>query len=58
MKAVVSNLFWYGDFAGHELSYPEINVIGLYYSESLDCKFYIDTDTGEIIQVIIDSEEI
>ena len=58
MQAFVNDLHWWSDWNGYEVGFPECNVVGLYHSEKLDCDFYIDVETNEILQVFKDSEEI
>lgn len=58
MRAFASNLHWWSDWNGYEVGFPEVNIVGLYHSEKLECDFYIDVETGEILHVFMDCEEL
>lgn len=58
MDGIIKNLHWYSDWNGDEVGYPEVLVVGFYYSEALDCHFYVNTETMEIIEImIVDPDE-
>lgn len=52
MKGIIRNLHWQSDWNGDEVSYPEILVVGLYTSHELGCDFYINTETGDVLEVM------
>lgn len=53
MNANIRDLHWYSDWNGDEVGYPAVNVVGLYGSERLGADFYVDTETGEVLAVML-----
>ena len=52
MNAIIRNLHWRSDWNGDEVGYPDVLVVGLYTSYALGCDFYIDTETGDVLEVL------
>lgn len=52
MNATIRNLHWQSDWSGYEVGYPVIPVVGLYTSHELGYDFYIDMETGGVLEVI------
>jgi hypothetical protein len=48
---------WQSDFAGHEVGYPEIEIVGIYSLQAADgtYTFMIDTENSRVLS--IDKEE-
>lgn len=58
MKAPwISDLTWCSDWDGLDVGYDDVLVVGLYYSEHLGAHLYIDTETGELLEILMDEEE-
>lgn len=57
MQVFIDDLVWSSDWNGYEVGYPGVEVVGLYVSDSLECDFYIDASTGEILDVFKEQEE-
>jgi hypothetical protein len=57
MMATISDLHWYSDWNGDEVGFPEVPVVGLYYSPSLNVDVYLNTDDGEVLRVFGRDEE-
>lgn len=54
MDGIIKDLHWYSDWNGYEVGYDEILVVGLYRSERLSCDMYINTENGEVLEIIPD----
>ena len=52
MQAYIDNLHWQSDWNGYEVGFPEYNVVGLYSSPILGCDFYVDAETGRVLEVM------
>lgn len=52
MNAVISGLQWQSDWIGDEVGFASIEVVGLYTSDNLNCSFYLNTENGEVLEVI------
>lgn len=52
MVGKITNLRWSSDWDGEDVGYPDILDVGLYESYDLGCMLYLDTETGEIIDVM------
>ena len=51
-------VYWQSDWNGYEVGYPEVPVVGLYTSvEYPEMSFYVDTENGIILEVMIEGEE-
>lgn len=56
MKAYISRLHWQSDWNGDEVGYPDLNVVGLYTSDTLSVDVYLDTETGEVLEIMSHEE--
>lgn len=52
MQAKISELHWYSDWNGYEVGFDDVLVVGLYGSEKLDCDFYINVESSEVLRVL------
>lgn len=57
MNATISNLHWYSDWNGDEVGYPDIPVVGLYYSDTLNVSIYLNTETTEVLEIWTEVDE-
>lgn len=53
MTAFIQGLRWVGDCSGYDVGHPNVPVIGLYTRDDLGADFYIDTETNEVLDVLI-----
>lgn len=44
-------LMWSSDWNGDEVGYPEIEVVGLYADPGDKYMYYVNSDTGEVLDV-------
>jgi hypothetical protein len=51
MEGIIKNLHWSSDWDGHEVGFPEVNVVGCYDSAELNVSMYINTETGEVLEI-------
>lgn len=52
------DLIWQSDWAGDEVGHDDILVVGLYMlAAEPRISFYIDMESGSILQVFVDDEE-
>lgn len=52
MDINIKDLHWHGDFRGDEVGFDDLDVVGLYGSPSLNVNFYINTENGEVLEVL------
>jgi len=52
LTAYIGSLHWHSDWSGYEVGYPEVNIVGLYSSEELDADIYVDTETGNVLEIL------
>lgn len=58
MDAKISGLHWYSDWNGDEVGFPNVDVVGLYGSDELGTDFYVNSENGEVLAVMVrDIEE-
>lgn len=53
------DLHWQSDWAGDEVGYDSINIVGLYSLTTImnTVYFYIDMETGTVLEAWTDGEE-
>ena len=52
-----ADLHWSSDWNGYEVGYPEISVVGLYTDKKEPYAYYINTETGEVLDAWTEDEE-
>ena len=58
MNGYISDLHWQSDWNGDEVGYNDIGIVGLYTSVNLGIDVYLDAETGEILEVMPNEEDI
>lgn len=54
-------LRWSSDWNGYEVGFPEVDVVGLYGLElpsGQDIELYIDVDSGKVLEVFFNEQDI
>ena len=56
---IINDCIWQSDWNGYEVGFDDIPVVGLYSKDlpSGIANFYINTDTNQVIDVWVDSDE-
>lgn len=44
------DLIWQNDYNGYETGFKDVNIVGIYQLNDTDVFFYIDMETGKILQ--------
>lgn len=57
IRAIINNLRWQSDWNGYEVGYDNLNVVGLYTSDELECDFYVDMETNNVLEIMPHSTE-
>ena len=57
MYGIIQDLAWSSDFMGDEVGFDDVEVVGCYRSEALQCDLYIDTETMKVLAIFPDEEE-
>ena len=47
-------LMWQSDWDGEDVGHDDVNVVGLYKLSGTNTYFYIDMETNQILEVLID----
>ena len=58
MEAIIRNLRWQSDWNGYEVGYPLVPVVGLYTNDDLGVDLYVNTETGDVIELRQNDEDI
>lgn len=56
MNGYISDLHWQSDWNGYEVGFDDVDVVGLYTSDNLGVSVYLNTLSGEVLEVFIDEE--
>lgn len=53
----LTNVYWSSDWNGYEVGYPEIDVVGLYTDQLEPYAYYVNAETGIVLDSWKDDEE-
>ena len=59
VEFTISDCIWSSDWNGYEVGFDDIDIVGLYSKEvpSGIVNFYINIETGEVLDVWLDNED-
>lgn len=56
-KVDIASLHWQSDWDGYEVGYDDILIVGFYSSPDGEVDYYIDVETGKVIDIFLTNED-